>query len=238
MPEQLPSDEVLPRPPMPPTWRERLDALLARNRAPSLVTMVASALVLVVFGGGGYLLLRSPAAPPELTLPLAGTSAEPSGPTTTAPPEQVVVDAAGAVVHPGLYRLPAGSRVADLVDAAGGLTAEADLDRLNLAAPLEDGHRIYVPRVGEPEPPVVDDSGPGSGGDATGTGPTPDDPVDLNTATLADLDELPGIGPATAEAIIHYRDDHGPFSTVDQLLEVPGIGDVKLAAIRDLVGVG
>jgi competence protein ComEA len=140
----------------------------------------------------------------------------------------VIVQAAGAVVRPGLYKLTTGARVDDLIRAAGGLAPEADPDRLNLAALLADGQKIYVPRVGE-EVPV----------DSAGGGGTPSAPqlVDLNTASIADLDTLPGIGPATAQAIIDYRAQHGRFRSVDELLNVKGIGQAKLDEVRPLVRV-
>jgi competence protein ComEA len=178
-----------------------------------------------------------------------GTGADPT-PTPAPPP--VVVQAAGAVHRPGVHRLAAGSRVDDLVRAAGGATAEADLDRVNLAAPLVDGERVWVPRRGETEvPPVVGGGGgpasggsaagaPGGVGGAPGTGDAPaapGAPVDLNAATAADLDALPGIGPATAAAILAHRDANGPFRSVDDLLDVRGIGEAKLEQLRPLVTV-
>ena len=159
----------------------------------------------------------------------------------------LVVQAAGSVVHPGVYRLGAGARVADLVAAAGGPSPGADLDAVALAAKLADGQRVYVPALGEvPGGSAVAASGGDSGGASgsssgggTGgaTGPTPDAPLDLNVATAAQLDQLPGVGPATAAAIIAYRDKHGPFQAVEGLLDVRGIGTAKLDAIRDLVRV-
>src|SRR5262249_26085089 len=147
----------------------------------------------------------------------AGRSASSS---TTAPAE-VVVDAAGAVVRPGVYRLPVGSRVADLVAAAGGFAPDADGDRVNLAAPLDDGEEVYVPRVGEAVPPPAPGGSTSSGGSdpESVAGPSPDHPLDLNTATVDDLDLLPGIGPTTAQAIVDYRTEHGSFRTVDDLLD-------------------
>jgi competence protein ComEA len=161
----------------------------------------------------------------------------------------VVVQAAGAVHLPGVHRLPAGSRVDDLVSAAGGSTPDADLDRVNLAALLVDGERIWVPRRGEVEvPPVVSGGttaapgGSAGGGTSGGSGSSPDGgdptaPVDLNTATDAQLDALPGIGPATAAAILAHRDANGPFRSVDDLLDVRGIGEAKLEQLRPLVRV-
>jgi competence protein ComEA len=149
--------------------------------------------------------------------------------------EELVVQAAGAVVRPGVYRLPGGARVRDLVDAAGGPMPEADLDRVALAARLTDGQRVLVPRRGDPAagapPPVAGD--PAAGAAAT----DPVGPLDLNAASAGELDRLPGVGPATAAAIVAHRDRLGPFRSVDELTEVPGIGPAKLAALRDLVRV-
>jgi competence protein ComEA len=156
-------------------------------------------------------------------------------------PTQVVVHVAGAVTSPGVVRLSTGSRVVDAVSAAGGLRADADPDRVNLAAPLTDGQRVVVPDLGQPAP--VDVGGgagtaatPGADG-AAGGGSVPG-PVDLNSATAEQLDTLPGVGPSTAAAIIEHRDSAGPFRSVDALLDVRGIGEAKLEALRDLVTVG
>jgi competence protein ComEA len=144
----------------------------------------------------------------------------------------VVVHVVGAVPTPGVQHLPAGSRVADAVQAAGGATPDADLARVNLAAELTDGQQIYVPRVGESPPTPITPAGT-TGDPATGPEPL----VDINTATAAELDELPGIGPTTAEAIITTREERGGFTSVDDLLDVRGIGDAKLAELRPRVTV-
>lgn len=117
--------------------------------------------------------------------------------------------------------------MADLLAAAGGPTAEADLDRLNLAAKVSDGERVYVPRRGE----AVEQAVAETGGAAVGG------KIDLNTATLEQLDTLPGVGPATAQAILDFRKRHGRFRSVSQLLEIRGIGESKLAQIRSRVRV-
>jgi competence protein ComEA len=134
--------------------------------------------------------------------------------------------------------------VVDAIDGAGGLAPDADGARLNLAAPLADGERVYVPAVGEATPPVVGPSGgtggtggSSAGGDGGGGVPTPDAPIDLNTASETDLDALPGVGPATAQAIVQHRDEVGGYTSVDQLLDVPGIGPSKRERIRPLVRV-
>lgn len=191
---------------------------------------LAAAGVLVALVAAWFL-LREPVGPPaEQRIPMAAGA--PGGATTsTTTPEALVVHAAGALQAPGVYRLPPGSRVADVVNAAGGPAPDADLERVNLAAPLADGSQVHVPRVGEPAPVPVGGSGGGAGG-ATTTGP-----LDLNAATLAQLEELPGVGPATAQAIVEERERRGRFGSVEELLDVRGIGPAKLDGIRDLVTV-
>jgi competence protein ComEA len=158
--------------------------------------------------------------------------------TTTGPP--VAVHVAGAVAHPGLYHLPAGSRVADAVALAGGKLPRGDLDRLNLAARLVDGQKILVTRRGDPvPPPEVASVGGGGGlsGAGDGTGAVPSEPIDLNVADLPALDSLPGIGPATARAILEERTRRGGFRSTRDLLRVPGIGEGRFARLKDRVRV-
>ena len=135
---------------------------------------------------------------------------------------ELVVDVAGAVRRPGLYHLAAGTRIADAVAAAGGAIARADITLVNLAAPLADGEQVLVPVRGTAA--------------ATGSGtPSPTAPLDLNTASVEQLDALPGVGPATAQKIVDYRQAHGPFRSIDELEAVPGIGPAKLAELKGLV---
>jgi competence protein ComEA len=155
--------------------------------------------------------------------------------TTTTTRPAVLVHVAGAVAHPGLVRVPAGSRVADAIAAAGGGVPDADLDRLNLAAKVADGQRIPVAHVGQPAVPATGDGGSAAGGDPGATGET--GPIDLNAATPAQLDTLPGIGPSLAEAIIAERERRGGFTSVDQLRDVRGIGDKRFADLKPLVSV-
>ena len=165
----------------------------------------------------------------------AETGAAPdTGPTaigTTAAGEEVVVDVTGKVRRPGLVTLPTGSRVADALDAAGGVRPGVDVTALNLARPLVDGEQILVGVEAAPWP--AQPTAPGT----TVPGAAPVAPVDVNTATLEQLDTLPGIGPVTGQAILDWRIANGAFTTVDELLEVDGIGDATLADIRDLVTV-
>jgi competence protein ComEA len=177
--------------------------------------------------------VRSSGAGPP---PSPGLSESAEEPTTTAVAE-LVVQAAGAVLHPGVYRVPTGARVADVVSAAGGPAGDADLQAVALAAKVTDGARVYVPRQGEAPPPDTGGSAPSSAR-STVTSPTPEAPLDLNAASVDELDELPGVGPATAKAIVDYRNEHGSFSSVDDLLAVRGIGPAKLDGFRDLVRVG
>ncbi len=140
-----------------------------------------------------------------------------------APPARLTVHVVGAVRRPGLYRLQEGSRVADAVGRAGGATRRADLAGLNLAAPVADGLQVVVPRRGA-------GTAAGAAGAAASGGP-----VHLNTATLEQLDALPGVGPVTAQKIVQYREQHGGFASVDDLDAVPGIGPARLETLRELV---
>lgn len=155
----------------------------------------------------------------------------------------------GAVEHAGVVRVAADARVTDALTAAGGAAADADLSRLNLARPVVDGERLYVPRIGEAEVPAelpagggagagAGAGGSGSGADGTGGGAgAAAQVVDLNTADATALETLPGIGPALAERILAWRDEHGGFRSVEDLLEVSGIGEGRFAELQDRVTV-
>ena len=158
----------------------------------------------------------------------------------TAGSGQIVVDVDGAVAHPGLYKLPPDSRVQAALAAAGGLSPQADAHRINRAAKLHDGQKLYVLSQGESTPPLAASSGQGcegqactsaeggvAGSDAEGQGL-----VNINTANATQLTQLPGVGPAIAQKIIDYRTANGPFTSVDDLTKVPGIGAAKLAQIK------
>jgi len=197
------------------------------------VVAVAVSTALAVMGTAiGVSAWQQRSGPPvEELLPIVA----PVAPIPTATPIVVPVDhlvhIAGAVRDPGVVQVPEGSRVVDALEAAGGPAADADLDRLNLAAPVADGERVHVPIVGEESPSVVNGSGVGTAGSAA---PTPG-PVELNSATATELETLNGVGPATASAILDFRDRNGPFATVDALLDVPGIGPAKLENLRSQV---
>jgi len=160
------------------------------------------------------------AAEPPVTIPAATTSTTAVG---------LVVHAGGAVRSPGVYRLPPGSRVIDLLERAGGPALDLDLDRVNLAATLVDGQRQWFPRVGETMPPTA------GGSPSAPSSPTR---IDLNHATVEQLDTLPGIGPTLATAIVTDRERRGPFGSVEDLSRVKGLSRSRIDAIRDLVGVG
>lgn len=158
----------------------------------------------------------------------------------TAGSGQIVVDVDGAVAHPGLYKLPPDSRVQAALAAAGGLSPQADAHRINRAAKLHDGQKLYVLSQGESTPPLAASSGQGCEGQActsaegglSGSDPEGQGLVNINTANAAQLTQLPGVGPAIAQKIIDYRTANGPFTSVDDLTKVPGIGAAKLAQIK------
>jgi competence protein ComEA len=165
----------------------------------------------------------------------AGTAKE-SGPTVAAaagelraePRPRLFVHVVGAVRRPGLYRLADGARIADALRRAGGATKRADLSLVNLAAPVSDGTQVVVPRRA---PPAAGGSAaPADPGAAPAAGP-----IHLNTATVEQLDVLPGVGPITAQKIVDYREQHGAFSSVDDLDAIPGIGPARLEQLRELV---
>ncbi len=164
-------------------------------------------------------------APPPPVLPL------PQG--TSAAEAEIAVHVAGAVRHPGVVRLPRGARVADALDAAGGAAPNAALDALNLARSLSDGDQVVVPLPGA-SPSAM----PPTGATTSGTGARrPDGRLDLNRASAAELEELPGIGPVLAARIVAWRDEHGPFTAVGQLRDVPGIGERTFQNLADLLSI-
>jgi competence protein ComEA len=250
---ELPPRLELPRPAPP---RAPLEHIAERVRWFGLARLVVAAASVALVVGGAWWLLSAPAPTAESSLPVtSGAGSTPGGGATLPPPSNaprsaprsvpppgpsstspatIVVHVAGAVVAPGVHVVARDARVADAVAAAGGVAPGGDPDGVNLAAALADGQRIYVPLVGEVDPVAVPsgaNAAPGALGDAS----PPSGPVDLNTATVADLEQLPGVGPATAAAIVDDRTRNGPFASVDDLDRVTGIGPAKLAALRDLV---
>jgi competence protein ComEA len=184
-----------------------------------------AALALIVLAFCGALLVGRFRAGSSAPAGSAQASTGPASTSSTAAPAAaagpLLVHVVGAVLHPGVYELAAGARARDAVKAAGGATRRAVLEGLNLAAPVADGEQVVVPVKGQ----------------ASQAAATPSKPaiVRLNQADVAALDTLPGVGPATAQRIIAWRDEHGPFGSVEDLLDVPGIGESKLAAMRDLI---
>lgn len=188
------------------------------------VVVVIVALGVTVLVG----VVRSAGTPAE-TVPLSGASTDASA----LEPAEVYVHVSGAVRHPGLYVLDQGARVVDAIAAAGGYADGADGAAVNLARAVDDGEQLHVPMQGE-------DAGAsgGTGGGATGgSGAAGDGRVNLNTADAAALETLPRIGTALAERILAWRDENGRFTSVEDLLAVPGIGEKMLESLRDLVSV-
>lgn len=174
-------------------------------------------LIGLVLGGVLWIVIRAPRGETIGILP----------PPTAAP---LVVEVAGAVPRPDLYELPPGSRVNDAVEAAGGFLAEADKSTINLAAPLTDGQKLEIPFLAGMEPPEAIVENPELPPDEA-------ELIDLNTATLEELETLPGIGPTLAQRIIDYRDENGPFYDIEEITFVDGIGDETFERIKDLITV-
>ena len=186
------------------------------NLSTKAVTQVLLGLALLAaIAAGAFYLVRSSGAGGgiEIALPTATSEAIPI----------LKVHISGAVQSPGVYEIEEGDRLEDVVAAAGGATADADLTSINLAVRVKDEEHWHIPGPGE-----------GPGPETTG-GRTEDGKIDLNSATVEDLMDLPGIGEVKAEAIVRYRTSNGPFSRVDDVTAVKGIGPATLEAVRDLV---
>ena len=189
---------------------------LSARRLAALVALAAAALVVGLRHVGAH------TRPPLVVAPVRAKASAPPGASSR---PLLVVDVEGAVRRPGLVRVRSGARVADAVSLAGGFR-RADRSAVNLAAPVADGQQVLVPRAGAPPPAgAAAGAGPGAAGG----------PVSLSSATAEQLDTLPGIGPVTAQKIIAFREQHGPFHSVDDLDAIPGIGPARLAELQGLV---
>ncbi|MFQ6014741.1 MAG: helix-hairpin-helix domain-containing protein [Anaerolineae bacterium] len=189
---------------------------LGRHRGYIFVTLLNLA-----FLGAALFYLRRPHPQPIVIITPT--------PVPTPTPAMLMVYISGAVVKPDVYAVPEGSRVKEAVEAAGGFTSEADSDRINLASPLNDGEHVYVPRVGEETSPISPTGMP-SGSPSGGK-------VNINRATVVELDALPGIGPAYAQRIIDYREANGPFESIEEIKKVRGIGEAIFEQVKDLITV-
>ena len=187
---------------------------LSRRQLFGAAAAVAVLLLLVMrhLGGGSSAPAVTPLPAPVRAKPAAA--------------KLLVIDVAGAVRHSGLYRLRSGSRIDDAIAAAGGATRKAQLDSVNLAAPVADGEQVIVPARGAAGAAAASSPAAGS---------SPSAPLDLNSATLEELENLPGIGPVTAQKILDYRQAHGAFHAVAELQGVPGIGPAHMAQLKGLV---
>jgi competence protein ComEA len=195
---------------------------------PTALALVCALLAILVLAGNRLAHTGTAAAPDVAAAPLE--------PLVSARSENVVVHVVGAVRRPGLYHLHEGQRVADAVTRAGGPTRKADLTALNLAAPLVDGTQVLVPaRVSVAAAGVAPGASASGTAGAGATAGSAQPKVSLATATLEQLDALPGVGPVTAQKIIDYRTEHGAFRSVDDLDQVPGIGPARVENLRDLV---
>lgn len=236
------------------SWRRRL-ALMVRQRPVLGVALALVAGLLVGACAGGSVMASGAAEggswggsgiEVKRTHDGAGDDAERDGTSSSdvngLPDEEataeakdaIVVDVAGAVASPGVVELKDGARVADALGAAGGLAEDADLTSVNRAARLTDGQRVYVPRVGEQVVPVEGDGSAGAAGEGTQSTAT-GQAVNINTAGLAELDALPGVGPATAQAIIDDREANGPFTAPEDLMRVSGIGEKKFEKLKSSI---
>lgn len=172
---------------------------------------------------------RSRSEPIQISTPMTPTCLLPATPTV-----MIRVHVIGAVSVPGVYTLPGDARVIEAVQAAGGMASGADPEAVNLAEHLYDGQQVYIPLAGAPPRPSLTPVPPPRP-EAQGGASSGDMRINLNTASAAELERLPGIGAVLAERIVAYREEHGPFTAVEQIMAVEGIGEACYARIRDLV---
>jgi competence protein ComEA len=201
-------------------FRERLDMLSRGEIAGLIVVLVA------VLGGAGLWYARS--LPKPVTIAESGPGAAQQVSSSPSPSVTLIVDVAGAVKEPGVYEFAEGDRVIDAIERAGGSLPKAELSLLNLAAPLADGTQILVPKAGPPASSGV--PGGATSGSSGGL-------INVNTASATELETLSGIGEVLAATIIEYRTQNGPFASVEELMDVSGIGPATLDEIRDQVTV-
>lgn len=206
--------------------RERL-ATLSRAELIGLVVLVA-----VLLGGAALWYVRSLPKPVQVRADLAPAAPAPGPGSSTPSPKVLLVDVAGWVRRPGVYGFPEGARIVDAIEAAGGARSGAALDLLNLAAPLVDGTQVLVVKAGA-GPAAPASGAPAAPGAVGAAGAL----VNINTAGAVEFEALPGIGEVIAQRIVDHRTANGPFASVDELLEVSGIGEAILGSIRELVTV-
>lgn len=190
--------------------------------------LILSGVLIGLLAAGLILLIAQPRQGIPITLLPAPTATATGLPVPTRTPEPILVQIGGAVHSPGVYSLNAESRLESLIIAAGDLTSDADLDRINVAHKLQDGEYYYLPAVGE-EIPETAANAPGYVISDTGFSY----PLNLNTATQEELESLPGIGPSKAVDILAYREQNGPFTTLEELANVSGIGDATVESLQD-----
>lgn len=227
----------------------RIGLLGAESQAPAagapgrrrvILAVLTTTLFWLLAGGGYTLIVRRPEPVAFAIQPPPATSTPLPSPT----PGPVFVEVTGAVRSPGVYELPPGSRVEQAIVAAGGLRASADAGQMSLAQLVYDGQQLVVPEVPKGQPTAALAAGSRSAGvdeptsPSAGNAATPSGlALNVNTATAEELDALPGIGPVTAEAIVAFREANGPFTSIESLLDVKGIGKATLAKFRDLITV-
>ncbi|HSO68291.1 MAG TPA: helix-hairpin-helix domain-containing protein [Arachnia sp.] len=225
-PMRAPLGPATPRPPESPP---RSTGLPPRRTITLKHLWVVAILLLCGVGVAVAALARSSAT--EVPIPAVSVVASPAAPAPSPSPTPVVrVHVAGAVLHPGVITLPEGSIVQDAIQAAGGLSPDADPAQLNLAAPVSEGMQVIIGTSGAPQGELNGASGANAGGGSPGA-------LDLNSATVAELETLPGVGPVMAGAIVAWREENGRFTAVEELQEVSGIGPKTFEKLKPLVRV-
>ena len=203
----------------------------AAPRRAVVAAVLLTSLAWLVLAGGALLAWRQPQPVAFQLQPPPATAT----PAPTATPGPIQVDVAGAVQRPGVYELPAGARAGDALAAAGGLAANADEGALSLAQPLQDGERLAVPTARPAAPSAAVDLAVSRSGSVDLAGASL---ININTASIEELDALPNVGPVTAQAIVDYRTTNGPFRAVEEITRVKGIGPATLEKIKALITVG